>query len=281
MFALTPPPRKTAAGQWALSALCTVVLLAGLTGCATTAQNYEAESGRQPGTIQDDERQRLAHTRLQLGAMHLSEGRHEIALGEVSQALQAYPNYPDAYNLRGWIYLSQQEYIKADASFDRALSLRPTDPDTRYNLGWSQCLQKKFDTAQMHFDVALQDPRLHVQTHARTLLAKAVCLRDAGQGGAQVLALLTQAYELDAGNPAIGFNYAQALFENGDLHRARFYARRLNQGPMVSAASLWLGVRIERRLGDSAAMRELADDLERRFPASKEWQKFERGAFDE
>jgi len=254
------------------------VLLAAVAGCAGpgTVSNPAGE----PGSTSEVESHRLAHTRLQLGAMHFSEGRNEIALGEVARALQAYPGYADAYSLQGWIYLAERDYLKADASFDRALSLRPGDPDIRYNQGWSQCRQKKFDMAQMHFDAALAATRFTDEGRARTLLAKAVCLREAGSHE-DTLALLAQAFELDPSNPAIEFNYAQALFDQGDTHKARFYVQRLNNSDRASAASLWLGMKIERKQGDAVAVRQLADQLIQRFPTSKEREKFDRGAFDE
>lgn len=284
----------------AAGAALLLVLLLGASACSVLPSTAPADT-QQPLSAQDAERLRLAQTRLQLGAMHLSEGRSDIALGEITQALSAYPNYPDAYNLQGWIYLSQRQYAKADDSFGRALQLAPADSDTRYNLGWSQCQQKKFEAAQQHFDAALQDQLLLAPTHARILLAKAVCLRQAHQaqtppageqakaGAAaasnynhqEALSLLAQAYALEPSNAAIGFYYAQALLEAGDLQRAQFYAQRLYQTPQADAPALWLGLRIERQLGNQVAMQALADTLKRRFPASKEWQQFEQGAFDE
>ena len=271
------PPVLAMVRRWH-RALGAGVLLAALAGCAATGA--VSQSGQEPGSASEDEAHRLAHTRLQLGAMHFSEGRNEIALGEVARALQAYPGYVDAYNLQGWIYLAERDYLKADASFDRALGLRPGDPDIRYNQGWSQCQQKKFDMAQLHFDAALAATRFADQGRARTLLAKAVCLREA-DSRADILALLAQAYELDPGSPAIELNYAQALFDQGDTRKARFYAQRLNNSDRASAASLWLGMKIERQQGDAIAVRQLADQLIQRFPTSKEREKFDRGAFDE
>lgn len=250
-----------------------------LAGCASTDVQTPTNDPMYNTSV-DAERLRLAQTRVQLGAMHFSEGRYDIALGEVAQALQAHPNYADAYNLRGWIYLSQRDYLKADASFDRALSIRPGDPDTRYNLGWSQCQQKNFERAHMHFDAALVDGRYPDAGRARTLLAKAVCLRDEGKTD-QVLPVLTQAYELDPGNPAIGLNYSRALMESGDLQRARFYIRRLNNSEFASAASLWLGMRIDHKLGDSLAVRQQGNQLIQRFPTSRERDLYEQGAWNE
>lgn len=252
-----------------------------LAGCASTDIQQSPTNDPMYNTSVDAERLRLAQTRVQLGAMHFSEGRYDIALGEVAQALQAHPNYADAYNLRGWIYLSQRDYLKADASFDRALSIRPGDPDTRYNLGWSQCQQKNFERAYMHFDAALADARFADAGRARTLLAKAQCLREEGGKTDQLLPVLTEAYELDSGNPTIGLSYSQALMDSGDLQRARFYARRLNNSEFASAASLWLGIRIDQKLGDNLAVRQQGNQLIQRFPTSKERDLYEQGAWND
>ena len=67
----------------------------------------------------------------------------------------------------------------------------------------------------------------------------------------------------------------------GDYTRAQFYVRRLNNSEQANAESFWLGVRVERRMNNSEAMLQLADQLKRRFPKSNEAAAYERGAFDE
>lgn len=273
-------PSVFAVGRRLQQVLGVGMLAAVMVGCASTSNQAAPYGASGVGIDTESETYRLANTRLQLGAMHFQEGRNEVALGEVTRALQVYPEYVDAYNLQGWIYVAERDYLKADASFDRALNLRPGDPNTRYNQGWSQCQQKKFDMAQLHFDAALAASRFADDGRARTLLAKAVCLRQAGSQD-DLLPLLTQAYELDPGNALIALNYAQALLDQGNAQKARFYVQRLNNSEAASAGSLWLGIKIERKLGDSIAVRQLADQLIQRFPTAPEREKFEQGAFDE
>jgi type IV pilus assembly protein PilF len=55
----------------------------------------------------------------------------------------------------------------------------------------------------------------------------------------------------------------------------------LNNSELANAESLWLGIKIEKASNDSVAMRQLADQLRRRFPDSREFAAFQRGAFDE
>ena len=75
---------------------------------------------------------------------------------------------------------------------------------------------------------------------------------------------------------------AQRQLQRGDATRAQFYVRRLNASPdLVNAESLWLGLRVERRLGNQDGVRQLAEQLRQRFPNSPEWAKYLRGAFDE
>ena len=47
-----------------------------------------------------------------------------------------------------------------------------------------------------------------------------------------------------------------------------------------SAASLWLGLRVERRLGRRTAELSYADQLRRRFPGSSEAQALQRGGYE-
>lgn len=270
-------PMKQLAGR-AFVAVGGMVAACMLAGCAATGSTVPPEAI--PGSTAEAEVHRLAKTRLQLAALHFEEGRAEVALGEVAQALQAYPRYVDAYNLKGWIHMSLQDYKAANESFVQALALRPGDADALYNLGWLQCQQKQFALADRNLDAALAAPRSSGQSVARIWLAKGVCLREAGQGAAALQAL-EKAHEIEPGNPAVAYNFASALHAQGDAERARFYVRRVNNSQWASAQSLWLGIKVERSLGDRVAMRQLADQLHKRFPDSKEWQRFERGAFDD
>lgn len=259
---------------WAVGGVVAACMLSGCVASSVLPAQPMA------GSAADAEEHRLATTRLQLAALHFEEGRAEVALGEVAQALQVHPRYVDAYNLKGWIHMSLQDYPAANDSFVQALSLRPGDADTLYNLAWLQCQQKQFALADRNLDAALSAPRSSGQSVSRIWLAKGVCLRQAGQMDAAMQAL-EKAHEIEPGSPVVAYNFADVLNAQGNAERARFYVRRVNNGQWASAASLWLGIKVERSLGDDIAMRQLADQLHKRFPDSKEWQRFERGAFDD
>ena len=98
----------------------------------------------------------------------------------------------------------------------------------------------------------------------------------------QVEAALSRAYELDPANPVTGFHLSDLLFRRGEYERARFYIRRVHlRREFATPQSLWLAVRVERRLGDAVAMRTWGQQLQERFPQSSETLMYERGRFDE
>jgi type IV pilus assembly protein PilF len=112
-------------------------------------------------------------------------------------------------------------------------------------------------------------------------MAKGVCLARAGRW-ADAERALSRSYEVDPASPVTAYNLSEVLLRRGELERARFYVGRINAVPeQVNAQSLWLSVRIARRLGDTSAMMDYGRRLRDRFPQSTEALQFERGRFDD
>ena len=226
----------------------------------------------------EPEVRRRARIRLELAVSYMGLGQTKVALDEVKQSLAIDSNYADAYNVRGLIYMQLNDLAQADDSFQRALALRPGDPGILHNRAWLACQLKKYAEADEMFVSVLANPTY--RERSKTLMAQGLCQARAGNPvGAEKTLLL--AYELDAGNPVIGYNIGVLKFQRGEYKRAQFYIRRINNSELANAESLWLGIKIEKALDDSVAMRQLADQLRRRFPDSRQFAAFERSAFNE
>ena len=278
-------PAHGAAGRgaspWAFRLLPGLLVVAALTGtlglsaCSTPAPGARSE----PVTESDESPQRRrARIRLELAVSYFAEGRTEIALDEIKQALAVDPQYAAAHNLRGLVQMRLGDPRAAEDSFRRALALGPRDGDVLHNLAWLQCQQNRQADAQQTFQQALAVPGYRGQS--KTVMAQGLCQARAGQL-AEAERSLVRAYELDPGNPVTAYNLARVLVQRGDWVRAQFYIRRLNNTDLANAESLWLGIRVERKLGESASAGQLAEQLRRRFPQSAQWAAYERGAFDE
>lgn len=187
-------------------------------------------------------------------------------------------NYGEAFNLRGLIYMRLGDQRQAEDSFRRALQLNSRDADTLHNYAWLMCQQRRYSESIAMFTQANAIPLYGGQS--KTYMSRGLCELAAGQK-AQAETSFARSYELDASNPISGYNLSRLLFERGDLQRAQFYIRRLNNSELSNAETLWLGMKVERRMGNSQVVEQLATQLRRRYPQSSEMKSFERGAFDE
>jgi type IV pilus assembly protein PilF len=265
--------------RWSLAACSVAALVALLQGCATNASSPAADANAGLVTPSDEpETRRRARIRLELASNYFENGQTAVALDEVKQALAADANYADAFNLRGLIYLRLGDFAQADESFRRALALRGGDPNVLHNHGWLLCQQRKFAEADQQFGLALANPTYTAR--GKTLMARGLCQSEAGQFAEAEQSLL-KAYELDASNPIVGYHLSSLLFRRNELTKSQFYIRRLNNSQFANSESLWLGIKVERALGDTVAMKQLADQLRKRFPDSRELVAYERGAFNE
>ena len=265
--------------SWALMACGALACLFMLGGCAAHGGASALDASADLVTPSDEpEARRRARIRLELASNYFEMGQTAVALDEVKQSLASDGAYADAYNLRGLIYLRLNDFAQAEESFRRALALRPGDSNLLHNFGWLLCQQKKYAQADQNFVSALDNPAYAARS--KTLMARGLCQVSAAQY-AQAEQSLVKAYELDAANPVVGYHLAALLLRRGELSRAQFYIRRLNNGEYANSESLWLGIKVERSLGDTVALMQLADQLRKRFPDSREWGAFERGAFNE
>jgi len=253
---------------------------AALFGCAQRGLPASEAGGAREWVTDSDEPEirKRARLRLELAAGYFEQGKSTIALDEVKQALAADPSYAPAYNLRGLIYLQLKEAGLAESSFQQALRLAPRDGDSWHNLGWMYCQDGRYADAVRAFGSALQSPNYGAA--AKTWMSQGVCQLRAGQADAAEFSLL-RAFELDPDNPVAAYNLAALQLQRGDLVRAQFHIRRLNNSELGNAESLWLGARVEYRLGKRETARQLGEQLRRRFPDSKEAAAYARGAFND
>ena len=275
-----PSTSFSAVGRRVLwSILATAGFLA-FSGCASN-QDKSGQSGAKPDMVTESDEpdvRRRARIRLELAVGYFEQGQTTIALDELKQSIATDPNWSEAYNLRGLIYLRLGDLRLAEESFQRALSISPREGNVLHNYGWLTCQQARYAESTQFFSQALANPA-YVE-RAKTWMTQGLCQSKAGLR-ADAESSLLRSYELDARNPITGYNLALLLFQRGDFARAQFYIRRLNNSELANAESLWLGIRVERRMENLEAMQQLVGQLKRRFPQSPEAAANDRGAFDE
>ena len=267
----------------AASALAFASTLALLAACTSTgAGGNTARDGELKTASDQTALEKRASIRVQLAVGYYQEGKYEIALDEVKQALAADPNYADAYGLRALIYTSMGQFPLADENHRHALRLEPGNPEFANNYGTFLCQSvNKPAEALGYFDAALKNPAY--QTPLSALVNAGACsIKNRNIDAAE--RYLLEALRLNPAHPAVNAGLARVYYERRDMQRAGFFVNRLIETAKIEtlpADALWLAMRVQRKLGDRTHEATLAAQLRRRFPGSPEYAAFERGAFDE
>ncbi len=247
-------------------------LLAGLAcGCAGSG----GDGGAVIGEVRPPAVRAKAHT--ELAGAYLERGNLGVAMEEVRLALKADANYAPAYNLLGLVQMDLRENAEAERAFERALQLNPTDPDTNHNYGWFLCRSGREEESLRYFLNAVKNP-LYAQPQKSYALAAGCAMQKNNQKDA--LDFYDRSLRLDPTYPPALIGLAQLRYRRGELRDARALVTRYNKAVEPTAESLWLALRIERRLGDRTAEGTYATQLRRRFAGSPEYQQLQKGRFE-
>ncbi len=271
---------KKRVGNWLLWFAMATTVLGGLSACASKS-SAPSGSGATNDLVTDSDEpdaRRRARTRLDLAVLYFNDGKATIALDEVKQAIATDPSWFESYNMRGLIYTQLGDMPLAEESFRKALGINPRAASVQHNYGWMLCKQSRLPEALQMFGNALANPTY--RDKAKTWMAQGQCQLEGGQR-VDAEASFQRSYEIDAGNPITGYNLALLLFQRKELVRAQFYVRRINNSEFANAESLWLGIKVERELNNRDALAQLGGQLKKRYPQSREFSAYERGAFDE
>lgn len=251
-----------------------------LAGCAqgpgpTESQANSVQTGTTTGDSGDPRNRARVHT--ELASLYFERGNMGVALEELRLATEADSNYAPAYNLLGLVHMDLRENNVAQANFERALRIAPNDPDANNNYGWFLCQTGREELSIGYFLAALKNP-LYTRP-ARSYVNAGVCaLRKNNERVA--VDYLERALRIEPDNIQALLTLADLQFKRGQIEVARDTITRFNKVVEPTAESLWLAIRIERKLGDKASETAFGAQLRRRFAGSKEYQDLLKGRFE-
>ena len=253
-----------------------VLLALSLISCASgKLDSMPPENNPTPANVEQEKR---AAIRLQLAVDYYQQGQFKVALEEIRQALLVSPNLVDAYSVRALIFMDLNDKQRAEDNFLHALKLAPDNSDLANNYGWFLCQNGKEKESLQYFEKVLKDQSY--PTPVKVLGNAGVCsLRLKDIVNAERYFML--GFRLQPANPSINANLAKIYLDKGEYEKAKFYINVVMKAEIMAADVLWLALRIENKLNDQMAVSSLGTQLRRRHPTSKEYELFQRGAFNE
>ena len=249
--------------------------LVALAGCAAPAGTPESALNSSTPTMGEESAEHVrARVHTELAANYYDLGNLSVALEEAKEALRSDPNYGPAHNVLGLVYGALKEDRLAEESFQRALRIDQFDSDANHNYGQFLCQHGREEDGIRYFMAAVRNPLY--RTPDRSYVNAGICARRRGDvAGAENY--FQNALKLRPSQPQALYNMADLAYARGDFTAARNYLARLTKTTVPNAEVLWLGVRIERRLGDRNSEASYATQLRRNFPESKEAQALASG----
>jgi len=246
-----------------------------LAGCAAVPKNSVEEPVSQQPTTNDASQRAKVHT--ELGSLYLVRGNLGVALEEARTAISADANYAPAYNLMGLVQMQLQEATLAEASFENALRLAPADPEINNSFGWFLCQTGRERRSLAYFQTAVKSPLYATPT--MTYANAGICsLRLKDDQGAEGYFL--NALRADSRNDRAIYFLADIAYRQGRLDAARQRLADLHKLVEPTAVTLWLAVRVERKLGEREAEARFSSQLRRRFPGTPEVQRLMQGQYE-
>jgi type IV pilus assembly protein PilF len=246
-----------------------------LAGCAAQPEEPVADTGTIIGEVGDARNRAKLHT--ELASMYFSGGNMGIALEELRIAVRADSNYAPVHGMYGLVYMQLKENARAEESFQRALALAPNDADINHNYAWFLCQTGREPASIKYFLQALRNPLY--PTPWRSYSAAGQCSMKTKQYK-DAEAFFERALKFEPDDPNSLLYLGEIRYRQGNVGEARKLVARHNKLVTPSAESLWLAVRIERRLGERVAEQSFANQLRRRYPLSPEYQAMQRGQYD-
>ncbi|MGK2952488.1 MAG: type IV pilus biogenesis/stability protein PilW [Thiobacillus sp.] len=234
-----------------------------LVGCAGQPVG---EGGVANTQVDSDSRQR-ARAFTDLANAYFARAQYKVALDELRKAITADNRFGPAYNIYGLIYMELAEDKLAEENFRRAIELDRSDSHARNNYGWFLCSRERYDEGLEQFATALRNP---LYAYPEQAMANAGLCAERKGDLALAEANLQKSLKLQPDNANTVLKLAGLHFRQGRIMETqRLLGRHAELAP-PTAESLWLGVRLERRLGDRAQEAAYGLQLRKRFPDSNE-----------
>lgn len=209
--------------------------------------------------------ERAAEINLELGIEHLRKGSLQQAKDKIDRALDQNPRYGRAHLIAGMLYNRLGDENQAESHFERAVSLEPKNPEFKNNYAVFLCQHDKFARGQKVALEAAADPLY--KTPEVAFLNVGTCARGAGDNKTAE----DNFRKALASQPRFGealFQMAEIEYQQTEYMSARGFLQRYLEVARSSPATLWLGVRIERGLGNKAEAQHYAQRLKSEYPSA-------------
>jgi type IV pilus assembly protein PilF len=255
-------------------AACSPMAAVGMLGSTIAKTVENVQENENPSPVRNTrpahdqyDRQAIAEANLNLGIAYMQEGQYQQALDKLNRARIAQPDYSPTYNTLGVLYQRLGEHEEAEKYYRHAIKLAPSDSTALNNYGQFLCQQGRYEEAEKAFLESAGNPLY--PTPEISITNAGICALKHGHAD-MAEQYFTQALARNSRFAPALLQMAELTCNRGEYLPARGYLQRYLADNKHNSKSLWLGIRIERELGDKNALSSYTLLLRNRFADSKE-----------
>jgi len=236
--------------------LVAIFLLLSLVACTSDAVRKKSDS------------ESSAEINARLGLAYMQQGNVEIALEKLQRAIEQDPEQVAAHHYIAELYRQLQSPDDAMLHYKTALELTPKDFSLHNNYGVFLCEQKDYEAAEKSFLMAISTAPVYKPRHEFYENLAQCMMRKPDHVKAEKYFRIV--LETNPRMPVTLYQMARLAFDMEKYLRARAFYQRFAEVSMQTAETLWLGIQVERKLGDKKAVDEYTRQLKTNFPLADE-----------
>jgi type IV pilus assembly protein PilF len=215
-----------------------------------------------------------AATNMQLAIEYLKLGKLAASRDFMERALSEDPGNADVQMTAGLVYERVNDMPKAERAYSAGFRLAKGDPNFQNTYAGYLCRTGKAAAGEKLFAEVARNPVY--QTPEVALVNAGVCARGTGDV-IDAERYFNRALAIRPNMPEAMLQLGNIAFDRGDTAQARDVVQRYLAVNAPTAEVLWLGFRVQRKLGDATAAAGFARRVQTEFPNSDQAQMMRSG----
>jgi type IV pilus assembly protein PilF len=233
-----------------------------IAGCVTETNDPLAQN-RDPS--------KAAKTYVEAGTLYMQQRQMDNAARTLKRAEALAPNDPGVNNALALFYSIEGEDEQVERYFKKALSIDPEFSQARNNYAAYLFQKQRYDKAVEHLERVVKDYRYQRRYTAYENLG--ICYLKLGdKDGAKEA--FGRALQLNPNMPNSLIEMGVLSMDEGNNLLAAKYLKKYESISQPSPKQLWLGIRLQRILGDKNKLSSYELALKNLFPGSDEYQAY-------
>ena len=208
-----------------------------------------------------------AATNMQLAIEYMKLGQLANSRDCIEQALREDPGNANVQMTAGLVYERLNDMPKAERAYSAGYRLGKSDPNIQNTYAGYLCRTGKAVAGEKLFSEIARSPLY--QTPEVALVNAGVCARGTGDV-VDAERYFNRALAVRPNSPEAMLQLGNIAFDRGDPAQAVDVVQRYLAVNPPTAEVLWLGVRAERKLGDSTSAAAYARRVQTEFPNSEQ-----------